>query len=115
MRLTTDTIHQILKAVSDGEARSAIAERFSVDPATVRYHVEQFENVYGSTSAVYSIIRPVQRACTHPSMKCLICGKAHDAIHRRELEEIRHLKRAFAEASSTLVQLGYEPPKVSGV
>jgi catalase len=115
MRLTPDIIHQILIAHNKGESRSVIAHKFSVDAATVTYHIEKFENTYGSTEAVYALIRPVQRACTHPSMKCLICGQAQDHIHRRELQTIRNLTTALAAANLKLEEMGFEPLKPTEV
>jgi transposase-like protein len=102
MRLTTEQIHEILVAVDKGETYSSIARRFSVDNATVRYQVEKFERTYGSTEAVYAVIRPVQRICTHPSCKCLVCGQAQDMIRRRELDEIRTLKARIVELEGML-------------
>jgi hypothetical protein len=102
MRLSQETILQMIAALNEGETRSVIAERFSVDAATVRYHEERFVTTYGSTRAVYSLIKPPPRPCEHPSLKCLICGKAQDHIHRRELEYIKQLR-------AQVVELGGEP------
>lgn len=107
-RLTAQTIQQILVEHSQGEAKSVIARRHEVDVSTVKYHVEKFENHYGSTSAVYSLIPPTPRACQHPSLKCLVCGKAQDHIHRREREEIAQLTQRLDRANTILERHGYD-------
>jgi hypothetical protein len=107
MRLRPEQIRDILYARSQGEARSAVAARFGVDPSTVRYHEESFERTYGVSATIYTLVKPVQRVCTHPSLKCLVCGQAQDHIHRRELEEIQHLKADLAAVYRKLNDLGY--------
>lgn len=108
MRLSREDIYQIIVAHNQGEKRSVIAERFSVDNATVTYHIEQFERKYGSTRAVYSLVQPPKKVCCHPSLKCLVCGRAQDNIRREELDKINHLTRALAVANNRLETLGYE-------
>lgn len=108
MRLSKETIREILIANSQGEAKSAIAARYNVDVSTVRYHVENFERTYGASANVYAIVRPIQRACSHPSLKCLICGMAHDNIHRRELEKIESLTIKLKGATELLRRYGHE-------
>lgn len=106
MRLSKNKIYQIVMAADQGRGPSQIAKEFSVDSSTVRYHVELFENTYGSTSAVYSLI-PKPKACNHPSSKCLVCGQAWDQVHRRELEEIMQLKHKLQRAEGLLSRFGY--------
>jgi DNA-binding transcriptional ArsR family regulator len=108
MRLSKETILEILTASADGETPGTIAKRFGVDPSTVRHHIEVFENTYGSVDHVYTVIRSVQRICTHPSLKCLVCGQAHDHIHRRELEDIALLTTKLDIAREVLKRYGYE-------
>ncbi len=108
MRLSKETIREILIANSQGEAKSAIAARYGVDVSTVRYHVENFERTYGASANVYAVIRPIQRACSHPSLKCLVCGMAHDNIHRREVETINALTTKLNEAREILRRYGHE-------
>ena len=91
-RLSKYQIREILIKNHQGVPRSQIAAQFNCDQSTVRYHIEQFERTYGSSAAVYSVIRPVQQICSHPSMKCSLCGKAQDAIRRREMDEITRLR-----------------------
>lgn len=106
-RLLPETIKEMLVKHSQGMAISKIAKEYLVDTSTVRYHVEKFERVYGTTSNVYCVVQQVQRMCHHPSMKCLVCGVAQDAIHRRELEEIIHLKTQLEEAKAILERYGH--------
>lgn len=103
-RLSREQIQEILVKHSQGVKQSQIAREEDVDPSTVRYHIEIFEQTYGSTAAVYSLIKPVQRACQHPSMKCLVCGKAQDHIHRHELEEIERLRIKLDQARTILAE-----------
>ena len=107
MRLSREQIIEMLFAHNKGATKSSIAAEHSVDPSTVRYHIETFENTYGSTAAVYSLIKPVQRACEHPSLKCLICDQAQNNIHRRELETIKHQKQLIEKQRTTLASFGY--------
>ena len=106
MRLTQETIRQIITAHNEGCTHSAIARTHSIDVSTVRYHVEKVEATYGTTN-VYSLVPPVRRACEHPSLKCLICGRAQDYIHRRELDTIRELKQKLERANKLLEAHGY--------
>ena len=96
-RLDRETVFEILVAHNRGEDRSVIAKRHNIDVGTVDYHVEKHERVYGSTSVVYALIKPVQSICQHPSTKCTICGKAQDFITRREREEITRLRSILSE------------------
>ena len=107
-RLSPETIREILVAHSNHVPTARIAEANNVDPSTVRYHVEAFENVYGSSAAVYALVRPVQRVCAHPSLKCLVCGVAQDNIHRHELEEITRLKIRLDQARDLLAGYGFD-------
>ncbi|MER0170343.1 MAG: hypothetical protein DU489_07015 [Nitrosomonas sp.] len=87
---------------------SNIAKDHSVDNATIRYHVKQFEQIYGSTEKVYLLIKSVQKTCNHPSSKCLVCGVATDTTHRQELEQISQLKTKLAEVKAILARYGHE-------
>lgn len=107
MRLSKTQIQEILIAHSQGEAKSAIAARFNVDVSTVRYHVEIFQRTYGAPENIYAIIRPVQKACTHPSLKCLVCGLAHDNLHRRETEAICKLSSEVDRLKAILRRYGH--------
>ena len=107
-RLLPATIKEMLVKHSEGIPVSQIAREYSVDSSTVRYHVERFEKVYGSTENVYCLVKQVQKVCHHPSMKCLVCGVAHNAIHRRELEEITHLQTQLEQAKAILARYGHE-------
>lgn len=107
-RLSPDTIRDILTKHSQGQAVTKIAREYSVDSSTVRYHVEKFERVYGSTDNVYMLIKSVQKVCQHHSLKCLVCGKAQDSIHRQELTEIHQLKTKLKQANTILAREGYE-------
>lgn len=115
MRLGRDKINQIIVAVHQGEMRSAISKRFDVDRATIDYHVEQFEERYGSTAAIYSIIPVQKKACCHPSLKCLVCGKAQDNLRREELEKITKLERALNAANTRLESYGHTPIELGTV
>lgn len=106
MRLSKEQIREILIANSQGEAKSAIAQRLHVDVSTVRYHVEIFERTYGASANVYAIIRPIQKTCNHPSLKCLVCGMAHDNLHRRETETICRLSSELDRAKRLLSKNG---------
>jgi catalase len=113
MRLSKDQIREILIAHSHGEEKAVIAARHKIDVSTVRYHVDAFENSYSTTERIYALVRPVQVACHHPSLKCLVCGQANDNLRRRELETIATLKEQLARANATLTHLGYE--EITGV
>jgi len=114
MRLPPEKIQQILIAANNGDTRSAIATRLKVDISTVSYQIEQGELAYGTTrNAIYALVKPAPKVCTHPSLKCLICGKAQDHIHRRESEHIRHLTTALTVANQRLLSLGYEAIEIS--
>ena len=106
-RLSPETIREILVAHNNKVPTSRIAAENNIDASTVRYHIEAFESVYGSSSAVYALVKPVQRVCEHPSLKCLICGVAHDNIHRHELEEITRLNIKLDQARDLLTGYGY--------
>lgn len=108
MRLSKQQIGEILLAHHNGEAKSAIAAKYNVDVSTVRYHVEIFERTYGQPENIYAIIRPIQRACPHPSLKCLVCGMAHDNLHRRETETICKLSSEVDRLKMTLRRHGHE-------
>lgn len=97
MSLSLDKIYTILEKHSQGISISIIATEEGVDQSTVRLHIKNFTNVYGSTDAVFSLVRKVQRVCTHPSMQCLVCKKAHNDIHRLEREEIERLRNRLIE------------------
>lgn len=113
MRLSKETIREILTAYSQGQTKSAIATTHQVDVSTVRYHIDAFERTYGSTGAVYALVRPIQRECNHPSLKCLVCGQAQDSIRRREAEEIERLTVKLNEVQSALARYqDVAPPNV---
>lgn len=107
-RLLPETIKEILKKHSKGIAISKIAKEYSVDTSSIRYHVEKFERIYGTTDKIFIEVQKKQRVCDHPSTKCLICGIAQNAIHRRELAEIRNLKTKLEEAKAILARYGHE-------
>ena len=109
MRLDRATIYHIIEARHNGMTRRAVAARFTVDQSTVRYHEEQFVDKYGSLAAIVSMIAAAPKPCIHPSLKCLVCGRAQDHIHRAELHEIRQLRRALGAANAKLIQLGRTP------
>lgn len=108
MRLSQEQVREMIVAAAQGVPRTKIAQQYSVDNSTVRYHIERFESKYGSTTAIYSLIPPKSKACTHPSLKCLLCGKAQDAIRRRELETIKELTIKLEQAQAILARYGYE-------
>lgn len=112
MRLDREQIRALIQAHNRGVAHGEIAATLSVDVSTVRYHVEKTERLYGTTIGVYAVVQP-KKACEHPSMKCLVCGKAQDAIHRREIECIHRLTSALEQANERLTRYGYEPVEVS--
>ena len=107
-RLLPETIKEILVKHSQGVAIALLAKEYSVDTSSVRYHVEKFEKIYGSTDKIFLEVQKVQRVCHHPSTKCLVCGVAQNIIRRRELEEIRNLKTKLEEAKTILARYGHE-------
>lgn len=107
MRLSQETIYQIIKAVDQGIPERQVAADFQVDSSTVKYHVERFEQNYGFTGAVYALIKPKKRPCEHPSLQCLICGTGIDELRRRERDEIALLKQKLDKAMATLERHGY--------
>lgn len=107
-RLLPETIKEILEKHSQGVPVQQIAKEYSVDGSTVRYHVERFERGYSNTSKFYLVVQKVQKVCHHPSFKCLVCGVAHDSIHRRELEQIGQLTARVKELETILARYGNE-------
>lgn len=110
MRLSQDTIREIITCHNRGDAPSKIASRLAIDASTVKFHIERVERTYGTTN-VYSVAPPTAKVCIHPSLKCLLCGHTRDHIRRREREKIKHLEAALEAANSIIVQNGYEPRK----
>lgn len=108
MRLSEAIIHKMVIAYNEGRSCAAIAKDFAVDTSTVRYHIERIETMYGTTSAVYSLIKPKQKPCNHPSLQCLVCGMAADQVHSREKEKIHHLQQALIHANKILNSQGFE-------
>lgn len=108
MRLSQEKIYEIVKARHEGEKRSAIAERFSVDASTVSYHEERFLETYGTTAVVYQLI-PQQKVCECPSVKCMICGRHHDLLNTRDRQRVQQLTRALKRANERLAELGSAP------
>ena len=55
-------------------------------------------------------IRRLERcaACTHPSAKCAICGKAIDLIKSEERAEIADRTRQVETLAAVLISMGYE-------
>jgi hypothetical protein len=108
MRLSKVQIREIILAADQGEDFAAIATRFTCDPSTVEHHVTSFERLYGSLSYIHRLVPEKKRPCQHPSLRCLVCGLAADHIHRREIEEIAHLKAAIAKYEQILERDGYD-------
>jgi len=97
MRLSKDSIREIIVAFKEGESQAAIARRHQIDDSTVRYHVDKFETSYLHGSGVYSLIKAdVQHECIHPSTVCSVCGKRHDTLMREERLKIRELEQRLA-------------------
>lgn len=100
--LKPDEIREMIALHQEGVPRAEIAKQYTIDPTTVRYHVDRFERGF-TRSSVYTIIStPIRRECNHPSLKCLVCGMAQDHIHRRELETIRDLKTELTRLRAIL-------------
>lgn len=47
-------------------------------------------------------------ACSHPSSKCMLCGKATDLISGEERATIAELTRQVHTLAAVLISLGYE-------
>lgn len=76
-----------------------IAIQIACDISTVRYHITRHENGHRPL-----ITTPSPNVCTHPSLKCLLCGRALDYLRRQEREQIRHLTEKLAKANAILTQ-----------
>lgn len=103
-RLLPETIKEILLKHSQGLEVAKLAKEYSVDRSTIVYHVQKFERGYSTTDKAFLEIRQVQKVCHHPSFKCLVCGVAHDSIHRRELEQIGQLSARVKELETILAR-----------
>ena len=100
-------IQNIITSYHDGEAKAAIAKRLGIDNATVHYHINKYERTYPEQGNVYSLVKvEFKRVCTHPSLRCSLCGYHVDMIHRRELETIAALTSKLEDARSRLRQAG---------
>lgn len=108
-RLPDDVINKMIIAHNEGMPRAEIARTFKVDPSTVSYHLERIERLYGTTTVVYSLVKPEPKPCEHPSLRCLVCGMTSDHIHRRDLETIHHLQAALEQANRIIITHGHEP------
>lgn len=108
MRLSKQSIQEIVISYKSGESQASLAKRFSIDHSTVRYHVDKYDESLLYGSGVYTLIRVnAQDACVHPSTVCSVCGKRHDTLHRDERLKIKELEQELLRYKS-----GGESPSV---
>lgn len=106
--LSQTEIRDIITSHQSGEPKLSIARRLAIDNSTVHYHIRKFEQSYPEQGGVYALIRSnLRMECQHPSYKCLVCGKAQDAIQGEERRLIRELTARLAVANERLKRAGY--------
>jgi hypothetical protein len=102
-------IRDIVSAYCNGEAKSAIATRLSIDHSTVIYHIRRYEKTYVEEPTVYALIKAqMRKKCAHPSKKCMLCGMAEDRLRTHDAEEIRTLSARLKRANERLARSGMD-------
>lgn len=92
-RLSKQEIREIVAAFFGGEAIPDIAKRMSRDRKTVEYHIEKYQEAYGTSGGYIARLKTeIQHECIHPSLRCLCCGKLEDILKREDRARIRQLE-----------------------
>lgn len=100
-------IRDIVTSFYNGETKLAIAERLNIDHSTVHYHIRKHTGSYPEQHNVYSVIKVNLRpVCSHPSLKCFLCGLAQDELRRRERQTIQELTEKLNRATALLERNG---------
>jgi hypothetical protein len=100
--LSQSEVHDIIRSFNDGETKSQIALRYGIDHSTVIYHIRKHERLGSYSSDVYAVVAVEPKPCIHPSMKCLVCGRAQDELRREERQLIRDLQNRLKIAQERL-------------
>lgn len=108
--LSKAEIREIARAYyADKEPKASIAKRLTIDVTTVGYHLRKYEKSYPENPSIYSVVRIEHRKeCTHPSVKCMLCGLAEDNIRTHEREQISTLTARLHRANERLQRHGFE-------
>jgi len=92
---------------TNGEAQNVIASRLGIDHSTVHYHIRKYNNALPEESNVYSLVKiSMKRTCTHPSLKCHLCGSLQDNLLTVEKRTIADLTAKLQVANERLEKHG---------
>lgn len=92
---------------NSGESKASIAQRLEIDHSTVHYHIKRYQKSYVEQSSVYALVKSgFRKECTHPSVKCSLCGVFQDNIRTEDRETIRELTAKLTVANRRLQAAG---------
>lgn len=109
-QLTREQITAIVIAVSQGQTQTSLAVEYHVDRSTISYHVKKAAGSFPEEPSFYAELRAkIQPVCSHPSMRCSVCGEMHDNAVGPTQDRIRKLEAQIAQYESILRVNGLMP------